>query len=681
MNFYQSIATAQAQLIWNSKKYHANHKGKRYSEKLTFNQITSAQSGYLNIRNGNEKEYVIKSCKNLSLFQLFKCRLENIYNEALRSYFKVDEISVFWNGLRIYKNKKFTNVQNIEIPIQVLNKNKIEFEIRGAKSAYIKMDLYLNSSSVDSQPPILTTNLESNSTTRVSNLNLQITDESETITRIFNQNNVLIQESDLKNISILLNEGNNFFSIVSVDSQGNESIKVLENITLDSIAPQMSYNFSSNLFYSTFPQNLVFIFTTSEVLQSFTINNTPLLLVAPNTYQFQWTANQAQLLNFDLQLVDLAGNTTHQVLSINVNLDLIPPAPTVNVLSNQITKNSELQFQVQDQDPQTTTNIYVDGVLQHTFTGQQYHLTLEDGVYQIRIVSTDSSGNQSLPVIIEGLTIDTKSPVMTVQLPYRLFIKELPTHLSFDFEFNEKLQSLIVNGVELSVSFDQRTYNYSVQSTANQLQVQYQAIDLAGNVFSGVQDVELIIDELAPEITSSHVPKIIVTSEYLLQFQIVDQSETRTKITLNGIEYPAVTEKNISFLLLFPEDGQQIIEVEVTDEAGWITKKSWTIERNTKPFELSFVSPISFGSYPSMTVQVRLKANKPIQNLQLNGQNLLPNLDQVTAGQDIQLQADGEYTFTSSAVDQFGQSSTARITFVVKSRSLASWEYQECPAN
>ena len=458
------------------------------------------------------------------------------------------------------------------------------------------------------------------------------------------------------------------------------NIQIERTITnSDTTPPILNAVISTEYIFSNYPQTVTVQISANEDLKSLQINGVLANMLSPRNFSYLLQIDQPQTVNLNLLATDLANNVTTQTFSPIFNIDNIAPTISTNLSQNQLTNQSRFTINITD-NSQTTTEIYINEILQLTSVDKSITANLSEGANNIRIRSFDIYNNQSIDTVILNITLDTQAPQITNNIKSEYFYKNLPFSQIYTLTSSESLSSLKINGQIQSVNQNLSLTSQVLFETTSPQTITIDATDLAGNQIQFAKTITLIKDDTAPEIILPQIPAIILTSSYLLNIQINDVGETQTVIKIDDLILSPVALKNFSVLLDFPIDQTKNIQITSTDGAGNQSQKIFSIRRDTSPLKVDFITPQSYGTYPSRTVQVRLRANKPLLSATLNTIPISLNADQISFGQNIEVVNEGQYTFSATVTDIFGNTAEKTITFEIKTRSMASWEYQECPA-
>ncbi len=464
--------------------------------------------------------------------------------------------------------------------------------------------------------------------------------------------------------------------VQAFDVAGNQTVKTLKYTFQDFSIPTIRTNLDS-----TFITNpTVNISVTGDHISNLTVKSQGKVLLNANQKDFSFQLTFEGSYKIEILASNLSGKTTSQ--TYNIYFDQTAPLLSVLGLVNSTFQNSiQLMYTAFDKNG-TYLTAYIDNkkFFGETLSLQQGTVTvplLTDGLHTITFSVRDTFGNTT----VQNYTVrkDTTAPVLSNILPsYNSNIYSQKFNISGTS--NEVLSEVLIDGRPANLSADQLSFSYPYMAASyGNLSVTLQAKDLLGNQSIYVKTFQLISDDVPPQIILPVVPPIILTSSYLLNIQIQDIAQTTTTVDFDHQQLLSVTEKNFSVLLPFTNDQEKNIKITSTDESGNISVQMISMKRDTSPLKVEFITPQAQSTYPSRTVQVRLRANRELASATLNTIPLSINADKISFGDNIQVNNEGQYTFTATVVDITGATATATITFEIKTRSMASWEYQECP--
>ena len=240
-----------------------------------------------------------------------------------------------------------------------------------------------------------------------------------------------------------------------------------------------------------------------------------------------------------------------------LNLSIISPRP--GLLTNQ--GNIIIEGSLDE----TSEMIKIAGarVLQNpdkSFSGEVSFY--EQGVNIFRIEALDNAGNNqiiNLPVIY-----DSVSPILTNPTPSGNIVYQKTGDVQVSVKGNEPLQSLKVNSETMVVSNNaQRDFSSIVSFiSSGQKNLQFSAVDLAGNTGTTSSQFDLVIDSVAPVLSfNPALPTLTNQSQILINAEASDDTPTSITISING----QVISNNSNTTLI---KGENKIIATAVDSAG-----------------------------------------------------------------------------------------------------------------
>jgi len=668
--------------IWGPENL--NSQKKEFTTTLTRSADQIDELYLIQVKNADGLEHQIEKCQGTRIEKI-TCRIRNIQNKIYTETFRVQSAKIFINELEITAEDKINQSTAVFSAYLNLSEiNQLRFKIKGSPLSYIQVQIMALDSQRDRTAPVLNSNITSNTLTRDPNVQMTITDASAVSTEIY-KNNILLETRTDKNFNFTLSEGIHDYRFVTTDAEGNISEPlVLSSVHLDTTPPVSIYsNFKTIYYYQQTPSAIQIDFQFNEALSSFTINQQPVPAIG-TLFSYQLPVSGPGYYQLNAQVTDLAGNSAQRTLTLRLVVDSQAPNISLGATPDLIDLD-QISFPVMITDLiGTVSQVKVNGVtILSGILAPQFQVsypTVAEGIYNFEIMVIDLAGNMTVFNKIITKRNDIVPPSISHNINPSTFVRSFPRIVQYQFHTNEPLSELIVNGQILN-SIDYSNYIYSFEITAaGQYTFAITATDLAGNRTQFSAQTTIQQDSEPPQIITGPIPGIITENTYLFQYQIVDTNPTWTTFILDGVAFPSTNQNNVSFLLDFTQQNIHEIILIATDLAGNSTSQYYRITQNTAPLAVNFMSPQSGATYPSQNLQIRLQANKPLTAASINGVPVTINNDQISFGQNITVPNEGQYTFTAQVTDIYGQTAQTQVTFEIKTRSIASWEYQECPA-
>lgn len=610
--------------------------------------------------------------------KLYKIILQTAASSSLSiNAANASEASILINNISFF-TKSEVALQNTKIEklITLQSINIVEFK----DALPLSLKIVEMAVQLDVDPPLVTTTISPNAIVRQNQFHVQISDVSATTTFVWNNQSVLILSTASKDFDVALQEGLNDFTIQSVDQYGNKSQPIyLWHITRDTVPATISTNLVSSSIYSSYPQMFNLQITTNEDVQSLTVNGVSAMLVAPRLFTYLVSVDSPGILNFNIQAIDLAGNSTALEQTHTFLIDNIPPAISFSLSSYQITNNNRLHVSIVDAAG-VTTEIYRSGQLEKTTTEKEFDLILNEGLNNFKIISKDEYGNFAQPIDVVDVKLDTVSPAFLADINSSIYFQKFPAQYSIHLSTNETTKYLEVNG-EKATTVDGQHYQFNATvAQAGALVLNLVTEDLAGNMSSRQLPITAVLDNQAPVITLPLGPLYTMSSSILIPVSVNDSSSTTTEIYIDQQYLASVSEKNFSYLIELPSDGEHLINLKSVDQAGNQSEKSLTIIRDARLLSVQIESPQSGAVYTSQAVEVRLGANKLLKKVKVNHLDVALNSDLKSVRYFTQVLLPGPFTVTVEIEDFYGVQKSFVINAEMQPNGLASWTYEECSA-
>lgn len=366
----------------------------------------------------------------------------------------------------------------------------------------------------------------------------------------------------------------------------------------------------------------------------------------------------------------------------NVGGDTVAPVLSANVGSNTLTNKNTIRISIVDQSA-VTTQVFANGTLISTQQAKEFDLALVEGANNFTLKATDAAQNKAADFVLSNITLDTVKPNILSDFKSQYLFNSLPKAITVALNVNESVKNVTVNG-NPAVLVGPLSYSYTVQFTQAGSQSHIiKAQDMAGNETSVQQSVTVILDDVAPVITTNSVSAVITANEFDLNVTITDSLSVQSEIYLNEQLKQTTTEKNFTYKVVFdPTQHVQTQKVKIvsTDAVQNKTTKEITLKKDTTPLIVQIVAPVNNSILSSPVVEVRAVANKPLAVAKINNQVATIDADQLTVKGILQQPSEGRFTVTVAVTDIYGANATAEVQAEVKTTSLPSWTYEECPA-
>ena len=314
--------------------------------------------------------------------------------------------------------------------------------------------------------------------------------------------------------------------------------------------------------------------------------------------------------------------------------------------------------------------IFVDGALQPgipLIVGNRYtaNIISTEGDHTYRIEIADRAGNVTSAT--GSLRIDLTPPSLSLISPMNgssLYTNILPKSFEFIGSSSEALVQASINGINTEVNTNKIEFKANIEVlNAGSLPVELRATDLAGNEGVSQNSVDVIFDNLKPQIQIG-LENNFKTKNFSVSVPIVieDASPTYTKLSVNGTEVLVTGSKNFSYQADLNLEGANEIKVTTEDFAGNIAdQKTVVIVRDTTGPILSNISPISGSKIPQLMFTISGQSNEPLSEVTADGLALTVSEDKMSFTGNYVSAEYGIFDIQLIAKDLLGNSRTASI--------------------
>lgn len=580
---------------------------------------------------------------------------------------------------QVYKNGLLTATLNVKSFELTLTEGLNNFTLKSVDAIGNQaMDFVLSNITLktDVVAPVLTASIGSGVATNNSKINVSIADESNVTTQIY-RNGVLVGTEQNKTFDLVLTEGINNFVLKATDAAQNAAADfTLNNITLDTMAPKISSNVVSGTVAERSTIHIE-IEDISSVMTEVYRDGHLILAITQNSFDLELIEGTN---NFLLKSTDAFGNGPVEYALSNIYFDRTGPVLASDIGPYSYTRNNKIHITVIEQSA-TTTEVMSDGSIVKVTEEKEFDISLTEGLNNFEIKSTDSSGNTAA-LALWSITLDTENPNILTGLKNQYQFSLLPQLETITVELSEQVSSLSLNGKSL-IQVGPFTYSYTIQfdepGTKN---FTYVAVDLAGNETILQQSVDIIVDNGAPVITTNSIPSVIGFNYFDIEVTISDGQNVTTQLFVDDVLTQTFTTKQFTYRLNFDEALQvqsKKATLVATDAAGNSSNKQLVIVKDLSPLLIQIISPQNHSILNSTVVEVRARANKPLVAAKVNHQVVTIGSDQISVKAIVQQPADGKFSVLVEVTDIYGAQSSHEIQAEIKSNSLPSWTYEECP--
>jgi hypothetical protein len=120
------------------------------------------------------------------------------------------------------------------------------------------------------------------------------------------------------------------------------------------------------------------------------------------------------------------------------------------------------------------------------------NITLDEGINNFEIKAVDAAGNIALPAFISDIELDTMPPVLNLKPDNNTVINSLA--LAVSGSSNEKLQSITVNGMNLTLASNKKDFSDSIGlGTEGDHVITFTGYDLAGNISQVTRNIKVVL--------------------------------------------------------------------------------------------------------------------------------------------------------------------------------------------
>lgn len=462
---------------------------------------------------------------------------------------------------QVFKNGVLQSTQTAKSFDLTLAEGVNNFTLKATDAAQNKsLDFVLSNITLDTLAPSLASAVSSNSLTNVNKVRITITDPSAVTTQVF-KNGTLVKTETVKSFDLALTEGSNSFVLKAVDQVQNKAADfTLSNITLDSIAPKLASNVSSN---ATVTNNKVSITITDAASVTTQVFKNGVLQSTQVGKSFELSLTTGAN-SFTLKSVDAAQNKAADFVLMNIVLqagDTTVPMLAVSVSSGVFTSNNKISVTITDQSS-VTTQVFRSGVLIATEQSKSFQLTLVEGLNNFVLKAVDAAQNKAPDLVLSNITLDSVLPTIASSLPANSLTNNSVVHFTIT-DASSVTTQVIGNGMVMlntnSKSFDinlfEGSFSYSVATT-----------DKAGNTVTSY--LQYTLDSIRPVLTADLKSQYIFDTLPQLQTITIGFNEAVHNVTLNNALAIQVGPFQYSYTLQFDQPGTKPYVFKALDLAG-----------------------------------------------------------------------------------------------------------------
>ncbi|MEQ1875072.1 MAG: right-handed parallel beta-helix repeat-containing protein, partial [Bdellovibrionia bacterium] len=207
--------------------------------------------------------------------------------------------------------------------------------------------------------------------------------------------------------------------------------------------------------------------------------------------------------NFEIKSTDAQGNQS--VRQVSIVLDTIAPQISTTLSDNILTNNPQFLLPITIVDATSVTSeVFLNGVkvLDRSTPTFSALLTLTEGLNSIEVRAKDAAGNTAVPLKLQQITLDTIPPVLSGLVPPS---GTEVNSLSFTVSgtSNEALSQVSLNSFSVALNSNKKSFGGVYNATSEgDLDLQWEATDLAGNTSVVVVPIEIVLRALRAELLS-----------------------------------------------------------------------------------------------------------------------------------------------------------------------------------
>lgn len=394
--------------------------------------------------------------------------------------------NIYLNGLFLFSSNQLNFLYNIDFPEGINN-----LVIQSIDNYGNQTNLNISNLNVDTLPPQILTNFESDAIFNELPANLSVTVNDVNLFETFIYLNGAFLSRDPASqftVPLDLEEGVNTIQVVSYDQFNNSTAKTINNVYVDSVGPQLTINYDQDEEVYFDSSRLVdFAVHTNEIVKYVRVDGLDAFgFFQDFIYTFEVFGQQAQ--TFTVTSEDLAGNITTVLLTLTFKLDTERPVITLNKTNNTYTNNQNFDLSINVQDNGVAiTRVFLNGsqVVESESPQISASLNLNLGRNRIEVTSIDKAGNIAIPKTLDNIDFNNIPILLSISSPQP---GDEITEDSFSLSgsSSKELTNISVNSGSLSISADGKQFSgeHSLGSQTGELNLNFSALDRWGNIGS-----------------------------------------------------------------------------------------------------------------------------------------------------------------------------------------------------
>ncbi|PLX95818.1 MAG: hypothetical protein C0621_03135, partial [Desulfuromonas sp.] len=347
--------------------------------------------------------------------------------------------------------------------------------------------------------------------------------------------------------------------------------------------------------------------------------------------------------NLSLEIFDRAGNS-RSIGPLSFTVDTTLPTLNVSSPTNGVTVATDQPTVIFTSDGAVTATI--DGTDWAGVASGEMLPVLTEGGHLLVLNAQDTAGNQLSRSI--NFTVDTISPVVTVQSPSSGYVTTQTPQLLYTVDDGSASVEVKVDGLVLPVSSGD---TLSLSDGGHTLTVT--AVDGVGN--STTSSASLTVDTMAPSVSiSSPANGYLTTSSPTLTYSI-DDAGASVVVDVDGSVIAATSGDSLNL-----SQGTHVITVTATDAAGLETSSSVTVNVDTVVPVVAISAP-SAGYVTTLTPTLSYSVNDGSATVVVDVDGTIVSV----ASGDVLALLEGAHTITATVTDAAGNSSSHSVSVTV----------------
>lgn len=416
-------------------------------------------------------------------------------------------------------------------------------------------DFALSNVILDKTKPFVSSSVNASVLTNSNKVQITITDASSVLSQVF-RNGELLGTQASKSFEVTLVEGVNNLRVIATDQVGNKTDFSVKKIILDSIAPKITANLSSNTSTKTASIKIA-VNDVNSVSTKIIRNGQFLRYETKKSFDVPLIEGSN---SFVLIASDGASNQSAEFLLSNIILDTKPPVLTSSVSSNSTTTSNKVQITISDASD-VTTQVLKGGVVIATYTSKMFDISLTAGRNDFVLKAVDKLQNKASNFNLSNIRVtpDTVPPVITSSVStsaivssdkINIIISDASPVTTEVFRSSQLVETIQGNAVQLTLLEGVNNLRIKVTDTQNNVT----ELHLNG----------VVLDTIQPVVASQAQPNSI-TKLNAIRVTVSDATSVTTKVFRNDslIDTKTVNEFDVPLV-----EGSNKISLKSVDAAN-----------------------------------------------------------------------------------------------------------------